>query len=489
MKNTYLKKADDNLPGLFEQMIVPAKEGFTLSQSDTIVLDLGSHRVGYFSFCMNYVSTYIDAPVRLKIRFCEHIRELDDPYEDYHGTLCSSWLQEEIINLDFPIRYDLKRRYAARYIKITVLAAPKPLLLYGFEFRAVTSADEAKIKPLSCSDPLLCEIDKVASITLRDCMQRVFEDGPKRDRRLWTGDLRLEALANYATYGKTDIVKRCLYLFAASDRNKYGFLSSFVYEDPVFASGDANIIDYAMMFVVTLCDLYTHTGDRDTFIDLLPVAKEQLSCACNMLDEYGIMQAPEDWWSAFIDWCPELVKVTSLHGIYLYTLDKFASCLDSILPAEAEKYRALLAKGRAAAATHLFDEKSGKVKSSRICTDPAVHSAVWMILGGVVTGNKGLELLEQALNDKNAKKPGTPYMHHYVAESYIALGRYDLAGEYIKKIWGGMLKLYKDAFSEVYMENDPDFSPYNDRMVNSMCHAWSCTPSYFIRNYLCPSQS
>ena len=27
-------------------------------------------------------------------------------------------------------------------------------------------------------------------------MQDVFEDGPKRDRRLWLGDLRLEALAN-----------------------------------------------------------------------------------------------------------------------------------------------------------------------------------------------------------------------------------------------------------------------------------------------------
>lgn len=29
-----------------------------------------------------------------------------------------------------------------------------------------------------------------------DCMQSVFEDGPKRDRRLWLGDLRLQALAS-----------------------------------------------------------------------------------------------------------------------------------------------------------------------------------------------------------------------------------------------------------------------------------------------------
>ena len=33
------------------------------------------------------------------------------------------------------------------------------------------------------------------------------------------------------------------------------------------------------------------------------------------------------------------------------------------------------------------------------------------------------------------------------------------------------------------MTKNPEFSPYRDRMVNSMCHAWSCTPSYFIRKY------
>jgi hypothetical protein len=31
-------------------------------------------------------------------------------------------------------------------------------------------------------------------------MQEVFEDGPKRDRRLWLGDLRLQALVNDVTF-------------------------------------------------------------------------------------------------------------------------------------------------------------------------------------------------------------------------------------------------------------------------------------------------
>ena len=66
--------------------------------------------------------------------------------------------------------------------------------------------------------PLLRRIDEVSIATLRDCMQTSFEDGPRRDQRLWVGDLRLQALTNYVTYKANDLVKRCLYLFAANPR-------------------------------------------------------------------------------------------------------------------------------------------------------------------------------------------------------------------------------------------------------------------------------
>ncbi len=77
-------------------------------------------------------------------------------------------------------------------------------------------------------------------------MQTFFEDGPKRDRRLWIGDLRLEALTNYYTFKNTEIVKRCLYLFAAGECNSIGFLPSFIYETPYYHSGATHIEDYAM---------------------------------------------------------------------------------------------------------------------------------------------------------------------------------------------------------------------------------------------------
>ena len=66
-------------------------------------------------------------------------------------------------------------------------------------------------------------------------MQTVYEDGPKRDRRLWIGDLYLEALANAWSYKNHDLTKRCLYLLAAL-ANDEGLLHATVLETPTPSS-------------------------------------------------------------------------------------------------------------------------------------------------------------------------------------------------------------------------------------------------------------
>ena len=114
----------------------------------------------------------------------------------------------------------------------------------------------------------------------------------------------------------------------------------------------------------------------------------------------------------------------------------------------------------------------------------SVHSAVWMVLGGTVTGKEAQELLLNVLNSADSIKPFTPYMHHYVIEAMIKLSMMKEAAEYIKEYWGGMVKLGADTFYEAYVPDDLDFSPYGDKKLNSMCHAWSSTPSYFIRKQI-----
>lgn len=478
----FLKKAKENFPQLIYTEIVPDKTEFIASSGDSVILDLSDHAVGLFSFRLDNCDRFMDAPVRLVIRFCEDKRELDDDYSEYKGGLSKTWLQEEVLNIDYPQTVTMQRRYSCRYIKITVEKTNEPIRIFDFCFTASTSADVSLLDESDTKDPLLKDIDRIATKTLKECMQTFFEDGPKRDRRLWIGDLRLEALTDYYTFRNYEIIKRCLYLFAAGECDENGFLPSYIYETPYYFSGAAHIADYALLYVVSVCDYYEHTKDISVVNDLLDICKSQLDSFEAILDENLIATRQKGWFS-FIDWCPGLENMTALQGVYLYTLERFSELLKNIGDDMYIKYSEILRKVREASEKYLYDESLNAFTCEADNRQISVHSQVWMILGGVTDNEKAKEILLSTLADKKAKQPVTPYMHHYVIEAMLRIGMESEAKEYIKALWGGMIELGADTFWEAYVPDDLDFSPYNDRMINSLCHAWSCTPSYFIRKY------
>ncbi|MBZ7490789.1 Bacterial alpha-L-rhamnosidase, partial [Klebsiella michiganensis] len=113
------------------------------------------------------------------------------------------------------------------------------------------------------SDPQLRAIDNVAVLTLQNCMQEVFEDGPKRDRRLWLGDLRLQALVNDVTFARHDLVRRCLYLFAGHTRED-GMVSANVFVQPDVIADDTFLFDYSLFFVDVLYNYLQSAEDMAT---------------------------------------------------------------------------------------------------------------------------------------------------------------------------------------------------------------------------------
>ena len=481
MNEYFLKKADENLPEIKKTEVRPKTPPAVLTKGDSLTVDLGNHYVGYLSFKMWFVEEYIDAPVTLRVRFFETKGEMDYDYSSYNGWLCESWIEEDTVKIDFPGIYRLPRRYAARYVRIEVVHTPRKLSLSDFVFEAETSADVSRLTPYKNGDSELEAIDRVAVNTLKNCMQRVFEDGPKRDRRLWIGDLRLEALANYYTFHDTSLVKRCLYLFAAADTNSLGFLPAFVYENPIYYPGEWHIVDYSMMYVNTLCDYYKHIGDRETFDDLYPLAKSLMESANACLDEDGILTVPEE--DMFIDWCAGLQKVAAHFGVYLYTLENLSSTLELIGSDDAAIFRERLKRGRTDALKVLYNKENGAFINERDAGQYSVHASAWMVLGGVVEGDEARRVMLDVIASPESVKPFTPYMHHYTVEALFKAGLTDEALAYIRRIWGGMVSLGTDTFFEAYVPGDPTFSPYDDNKVNSMCHAWSCTPTYFLRKY------
>lgn len=455
---------------------------FALKKNDKICLDFGEHMVGYLSFSIKAVNALPDAPAFLRLKFGEKLCEIAEERENYSGILSSSWIQEEYFHVDvMPAVIMLPRRYAFRYLEIMVIdtSSEYEVSIDKVVCKTVSSADLSAVPKFVSDNKLLCEIDRVSVKTLYDCMQDVFEDGPKRDRRLWIGDLKLQALANYETFKNYDLVKRCLYLFAGLV-DKRGRVCACVYTVPDLVPADFALFDYSLLFVSCLYDYYRETGDRAFLQELYPTARRQLILSEERLDDDFIVRDSDDWW-CFIDWNDRLNKQAGAQAVFIYTL-KQARQLAVALDEDTAEYDKLIQRMSNAAKALLWDREAGFFVSGQE-RQISWASQIWFVLAGVFDMEENRALLLRMLDSNLDIKLKTPYMYHYLIEAMLQSGMEEAAFDCLQKYWGGMLADGADCFYEIYDMEDKMASPYGSRIINSYCHAWSCTPAYFIRKY------
>lgn len=485
----FLDIAKSLSPTLFEKQVgVQCALGGTdyrtrkLSKGDTVCLDFGNHLVGKVTLKLGFTGSHPDAPAWLRLKFAERLCELQEDAENYHGWISMGWIQQEQMHVDvLPAELTLPRRYAFRYLQIEVLDVSSKYQLTVEDAFCVetTSADESKLTPYEPADARLARLDAVGCRTLRSCMQYVFEDGPKRDRRLWIGDLRMQALANYETYHNDDLVKRCLYLFAGTTQER-GRIGACLFLEPEAEVDDTTMFDYSLFFLPTLLDYYKATGDMGTLTELAPTGWKQLELIQSYFGEDSLIRDSDVLGWCFVDWNLGLNKQASAQGIYLYCL-KAATEIACIL-GEEERVTALTAdyNRKKQAAEKLYDAESGFYVSG---ADRQISwaSQVWMTLGGAQ--HAGADLLERLEDCKEAETMVTPYMYHNYVDALLTVGQKDKALQVLCTYWGGMLDEGADTFWELYNPENPNESPYGGTIVNSYCHAWSCAPAYFLRKF------
>ena len=511
-RNQWLQKADENTPMLLETVKYPKEvvsivndnayyQGWrvvtessmqtfyqtSLKSQSAFIIDFGEHLTGYFTFVVSPLSRTPDAPARIKFTFGEVPSEIMTPFDNQNTRLSRAWLQDEVITvMTVPDTIMIARRLAFRYVKVELLHAPNyEFVVSGMSCKAVTSA-LSKPEPLPLSTlQIIKDIDRVGLNTLRECMQTVYEDGPKRDQRLWIGDLYLEALANTYSYRNHELTKRCLYLLAGL-ADESGFLNATVFERPhPHPQAKQLLFDYSLLYNVALKDYLEATNDYETANDLWKVAKKQIDIIDLYLLDNGLMdfeKADKEWW-VFIDWRGGLHKEVALQGVSIYGLKQtyeLAKMLgkDSELADAPKKIKKMTDGAR----KYFYDRKTGLfagVKNKQI----SYHSQLWMIIGGVAGKDEAQRALKSLQKVDDVVHPGTPYAYHYYIQSLIACGMNSEAKNALIDYWGGMVKKNADTFWEAYDPEDDFISPYGFFPMNSYCHAWSCTPVYFIRKY------
>ncbi|MDR2804761.1 MAG: glycoside hydrolase [Dysgonamonadaceae bacterium] len=457
-------------------------------QQKQVVIDFGEHLTGYFSFSVRTTGKTPDGPLRLKLTFGEVPSEVAVDLDSYTEGLSRAWLQDETVTvMHVPQTVTLSRRLAFRYVKIELVGSSPQydFNIYDLYCKAQTSVKHAPEKLPDNTDVVIKAIDRVGLNTLKECMQTVFEDGPKRDQRLWIGDLYLQSLGNIYSYKQYDLTKRCLYLLAALSHTN-GYLQATVIEKPTPRAQDGQFLfEYALLFNVCLKDYLEATGDLETAQDLWPVAKRQLDIIRTCVQANGLMdfeKANREWW-IFFDWKADLYKEVALQGFSIFALNE--SCkLAKLLGKEKEvaDLPELAAKMKRVARKVFYNKDTG-LFSGTANQQISYASQVWMIISGVATVKEGQKALTLLPSIADVCIPATPYMYHYYIQALIDCKMYRQAKEALVSYWGGMIKKGADTFWEAYDPDNDFISPYGFYPMNSYCHAWSCTPVYFIRKY------
>ena len=454
-----------------------------------LTLDFGRHMVGYFKFHTKTLGNRPqDAPVRIKFFFGELPAELNTPLDPWRGGLSRAWMQDEVVTVTQVDQWiEIPRRLAARYLKIELMGASNDFdfAIDDVEFRAQSSAGEVLTQLESGCPDIVRDINNVGIETLRECMQTVYEDGPKRDRRLWIGDMYLESLANRYSFRNNQMTKHCLYLFAGLAADD-GIVISNCFEEPEpHAQLGSYCLTYCLLWNSALLEYLKDTGDRETANDLFKVAKRQTEDAISYVDDRGIFDKDKrgGWVWLFFDWRDGLDVNTPMQGATIFALQQTYE-LARMLGREQEvkEYPALIKKMTQAARKYLYNKQRGVMESGSD-RQVSILAQTWLIKSGVLSKKEGRKAIRTALTTDDVLMPGTPYATHYLIDAMLLCDMKQEARDYLIDYWGGMVKKGADTFWEAYDPKDDLISPYGFAPVNSACHAWSCTPVYFIHKY------
>ncbi len=178
---------------------------------------------------------------------------------------------------------------------------------------------------------------------------------------------------------------------------------------------------------------------------------------------------------------PRPGKAGSDAGILIYSLKAGVTLAEALEKDDEIGFlRSALERMTAAAVNRLWDADRRLFVSGN---DRQVSWATqaWLILAGVVDASAGREIFAGLEGRDDAVKPVSPYLYHHVVDAMFSCGMRAEAVNLLTSYWGGMVDLGADTFWEVFDPNDHFLSPYDNHLMNSYCHAWSCTPSYFLR--------
>jgi hypothetical protein len=336
----------------------------------------------------------------------------------------------------------------------------------------------------NCSDGMLTRIWEMGRRTTQLCMEDTFVDCPAYEQTFWVGDCRNESLANFAAFGDTALVKRCLLLAAES-----------MFRSPIpeqcIPTRDANrrlLPAWGLLWVLACHELWQYEADGAFLRSILPAVTSTCDAFLDRRGEDGLMRFPG--WN-MLDWapmdCPEGGAICHENAWLVRVLRDAAELADAAGSSDGGRLREAAGSLRDAINTHLWDDGE---KAYADCIRPSgrrsrvfsQQSQTVVYLCGCVPRDREQHVVERLKNCPPAwVHIRTPFMAWFSFEAFAKTGDHATILDWTRNIWGRMVREgATTCWEHIEATNDACFRWDPTR---SWCHAWSAAPTYFLSTY------
>lgn len=322
------------------------------------------------------------------------------------------------------------------------------------------------------SDTLLNRIWMNSAYTLRLCRNEFLNDGIKRDRLPWAGDLAMSMMVNAFTFGDAEPVKNSLAVL-----NRAGIKKQ-----------DINgIIDYDLWWLISENQYQLYYKDIEHLNRQWPRIKETMEILKTKCDSLGMINVKNTKW-LFIDWV-KVNKTSTLQVLWWWAQQSAVELAKRVGDGNAAKiWQASAMDLKKDLTQRAWNENEGSwMDDPYTPKNFSRHANILAVISGL-SGESKYEQIGSILRSKSAPAVGTPYMSGFEALALAKTGNLNSSIQALTDIWGGMLKVPgTTTFWEAYSPRETAakmYSFYSRPFGKSLCHAWSSGPAAVLPTVL-----
>ncbi|RYG66778.1 alpha-L-rhamnosidase, partial [bacterium] len=349
-----VEKAESLLSGADWTTVQPSENG-----DIRLLLDFGKEIIGYHQFeVVAAAGTILDwhgfefIQPDGRLNFTEELnnsfryvcREGNQTYQSYH-------------------------RRGFQYCHLTIRNQTGPVQLRGVQV-LFNTYPQAKRGSFACSDPNLDRIWEVGAHTLRLCAEDTYTDCPTYEQTHWVGDMRNEALIDWAINGDPRLWFHCL------EQAGQSLERSPLVESQVPSSWEIILPAWSFLWMRSCREYLFYSGDQEGAARLLPWVERNVEGIRSYLNEQNLFEIKA--WNLF-DWAamdtPAVGVVTHNNFFVVLALREVAQLAQWLDRDDlATSWRALADEVSLAINANLWSEEK---QAFTDCARAGVHSPVF----------------------------------------------------------------------------------------------------------------